>query len=623
MNYLKKELYDSLKTNPEIFNFIQNHSLDGMWYWDLENRENEWMNDRFWEILGYSQKEIPKENGAWKKFINEDDLKSAHENYNKHINDPNFPYDLTIRYTHKTGKTIWIRCKGFAIRNEAGTPTRMFGSHAEITELKEKEEFLHRCNQQANIGFWDLSTENKTITWSNTTKSIHGVSEDYKPSLETGIDFYKEGYSRTKISDLVFRALSFSEPFTQELQIVTAQGETRWVKVLGIPDRSRKVNERVYGTIQDINDLKISQIKLEQSEQAFRGNFENSAIGMALLDKNGKWIKTNQTLCDILGYTQEELHQLSFQEITHPEDLDLDLKLLTEIISGERDHYKMDKRYFHKNGQIIFIHLAVSVVRDIDDQVLHFVSQIIDITLLKEQENALKRIISITQDQNERLKNFAHIVSHNLRSHSGGISALLQILKDDEPSFFENEMIQLLETSSINLNETIDHLSEVVQINLSSEENLSVLPLSSIIDKQIESVIPLADKKQVTITSTVNDSARVLGVPAYLESIVLNLITNSIKYSSGKRDSFLHINSEKKGKFTVITFSDNGIGIDLKLHQKKLFGMYKTFHGNEDARGIGLFITKNQIETLGGKIEVTSEVNKGTTFKVYLNHEKN
>lgn len=623
MNYLQKELYRSLKTDPKIFEFIEKNSLDGIWYSDLENHENEWMNNRFWEILGYSPEKMPHKSSAWRDIINQDDLKAAIINFNQHVKDPNTPYDQVLRYTHKKGRTVWIRSKGMAIRDNEGKAIRMVGSHLEITALKENEEFLNRCNQEANIGFWDMSVENKTIKWSNTTKNIHGVSLDYEPNLETSINFYKEGSSRTKITELVFRALNFGEPFNKELQIVTLQGEYKWVKVIGIPEKIKNNYNRVYGTIQDIDDLKKYQIKLEQSEQAFRGNFENAAIGMALFDKQGKWIKINQTLCDILGYTKEELNALSFQDITHPDDLNIDATLIEDIINETKDHYKVDKRYFHKKGHIVNIHLAVSVVRGTDSEVLYFISQIIDITLLKEQETALKRIISITQDQNDRLKNFAHIVSHNLRSHSGGISALLQILKDDEPELFENEMIQLLETSSTNLEETISHLSEVVKINLSSNDNLTLIPLSNIIKKQISSLSPIAEKNNIKITDNTEKNIKVLGIPAYVESIILNFITNAIKYSSNERDSFLSINSEKKGPYVIISFTDNGIGIDLDLHKKKLFGMYKTFHDNEDARGIGLFITKNQIETIGGKIEVTSKLNKGTTFKVFFKHEKN
>ncbi|XMO87379.1 PAS domain S-box protein [Algibacter sp. AS12] len=623
MNYLQKELYDLVKSDDTIFEFIQSNSLDGMWFWDLENPENEWMNERFWETLGYNPENMPHKASARQNIINQDDLKLAVANFQKHLSDPKHPYDQVVRYTHKTGKIVWIRCKGLAIRNKKGEPIRMLGSHIEVTNLKEQERFLHRCNQEAHIGFWEMDVTNKTVIWSGTTKTIHEVDEDYEPSLDTGINFYKKGYSRDRITELVLLALNDGKGFTEELQIVTKLNHTKWVKVIGIPEKNNGSFQRIYGTIQDIDLLKTNQIKLKQSEQAFRGSFENAAIGMAILDKDGKWLKVNQTLCDIIGYTALELHKLSFQDSTHPDDLDLDLYLLKEIITGKRDHYKIDKRYFHKDGHIVYIHLAVSVVRDINDDVLHFVSQIVDITLIKEQEIRLEKIISITKDQNERLKNFAHIVSHNLRSHSGGISALLGILKSELPELFNNEMVQLLETSSQNLEETISDLSEIVQINMLSKETLTNIPIKPIIDQQIESILPLAEMNRVKIKNNIPDNLEVIGIKAYLDSIVLNFITNAIKYRSKDRDSYLDINYKKNTTSTSIEFTDNGLGINLDLHKNKLFGMYKTFHRNEDSKGIGLFITKNQVEALGGKIEVESTENIGTTFKVNFRNEKN
>lgn len=132
-----------------------------------------------------------------------------------------------------------------------------------------------------------------------------------------------------------------------------------------------------------------------------------------------------------------------------------------------------------------------------------------------------------------------------------------------------------------------------------------------------------AHKQNITITNEVNQDTAVKAIPAYLDSIVMNLITNAIKYSSEERNSYLKIQAEKTDKYIILKFIDNGLGIDLKKHEKKLFGMYKTFHNHADSRGIGLFITKNQIESMNGKIEVNSEINIGTTFKIYLEYEEN
>ena len=128
--------------------------------------------------------------------------------------------------------------------------------------------------------------------------------------------------------------------------------------------------------------------------------------------------------------------------------------------------------------------------------------------------------------------------------------------------------------------------------------------------------------KKVTLINEVPDSASVRAIPSYMESIIMNFITNSIKYKHPDRDPIIKITSTKNNGYIVISIKDNGIGIDLKKYGDKLFGMYKTFHKNPDAKGIGLYITKNQVEAMNGKIITCSEVDKGTTFNIYLN-EKN
>jgi len=100
--YLKKELYELIQSHESIFDFIQNSALDGLWYWDLENPEYEWMNAKFWTVLGYNPDEMPHKSAAWQDIINQDDLKLATEAFTKHCDNPNHPYDLIVRYTYKT-----------------------------------------------------------------------------------------------------------------------------------------------------------------------------------------------------------------------------------------------------------------------------------------------------------------------------------------------------------------------------------------------------------------------------------------------------------------------------------------------------------------------------------------
>ena len=199
---------------------------------------------------------------------------------------------------------------------------------------------------------------------------------------------------------------------------------------------------------------------------------------------------------------------------------------------------------------------------------------------------------------------------------------MLSILTRKNTELSNNEYILMLEEAANNLLQTINHLNDVIQINTTTLDSLESMNLRSCADTIISNVISLAAEKNVKIINEINSDNNVLAINAYLESIILNLISNSIKYCSNNGNSYVHLSTQIKDNYTILIVEDNGLGIDLEKNGSKLFGMYKTFHKHEDARGVGLFITKNQIEAMGGKVEVISEVNKGTTFKVYLLNEK-
>ena len=173
-----------------------------------------------------------------------------------------------------------------------------------------------------------------------------------------------------------------------------------------------------------------------------------------------------------------------------------------------------------------------------------------------------------------------------------------------------------------NLQQTVEDLSDVISVSF-NKANLHAVSLYEVIEKNIDSLSNQIRNANIKIENQVDIDTKIQGVPAYIESIVLNFITNAIKYRSPERDSYLKIYSKVKKDKTILFFEDNGLGMDLKRHGDRLFQMYKTFHTHKDSRGLGLFITKNQIESMNGKIQVESMENVGTTFKIILPNEKN
>jgi len=175
-NYLKQELYELIKGDEQLFDFILDSSLDGLWYWDLEKPENEWMNARFWTTLGYDPDDMPHLSSAWQEIINKDDLKIALDNFTKHLEDPNYPYDQIVRYTHNNGTIVWIRCRGLAIRDNNGKPIRMLGAHQDVTLLKQTELLLKEANEELQAQSEELQVQNEELQFQN--------QELYRTNLE-------------------------------------------------------------------------------------------------------------------------------------------------------------------------------------------------------------------------------------------------------------------------------------------------------------------------------------------------------------------------------------------------------------------------------------------------------
>lgn len=146
---------------------------------------------------------------------------------------------------------------------------------------------------------------------------------------------------------------------------------------------------KVVGISLDIDSQKRMEMNLRESEERFRGAFEFAAIGMALVAPDGRWLRVNRSLCEIVGYTAEELLATNFQSITHAEDLDTDVGHVRQMLAGALSHYDMEKRYHHKDGHIVWVLLSVSLVRDAMGEPKYFVSQIQDITNRKLAEEKL------------------------------------------------------------------------------------------------------------------------------------------------------------------------------------------------------------------------------------------
>lgn len=354
--------------------------------------------------------------------------------------------------------------------------------------------------------------------------------------------------------------------------------------------------------------------KALQDEGVFKTIFEKACNGLAIVGLDGAWIKVNQSICNMLGYTEDELYATNFQKLTHPEDLGDDITHLNKLISGDIANYKIEKRYIHKQGYVIWGLLSVTLVRDHQYQPLYFVSQINDITKQKKTEAERNTLTKIVQDKNKRLTSFAQIVTHNLRTHSTNLNLIKDFIKEDHQDFTTSKGYNLLVMAIDELKDTVGDLSELSQISKQSQGDLKQLNLLHHIQRCMHSINALVIMAKADLIIDVAPELTIKGIASYVDSIILNILTNAIKYRSKTRALRIVLTATITEDHIILKITDNGIGIDLKTHSKELFGLYKTFTDNEDSRGVGLYMTRAQIESIGGSIAVDSILNQGTTF---------
>jgi PAS domain S-box-containing protein len=368
--------------------------------------------------------------------------------------------------------------------------------------------------------------------------------------------------------------------------------------------------------------LQLEQEKLRSSEEKFSRCFLYSAIGMAIVSPDGGMRDVNGALCKMLGYTREELLERSFQDITHPDDLEKDLSLVRKMLRREMETYQLEKRYLHKDGQTIWALLNVALVWNTDDEPQFFVSQVQEVTELKklnkglEDQNlellktqgALKR--KITQ-----LKDFAGIITHDVRGPAHNMKKMLEMYIDAQSEETKKTSLHLLKKISSDLVNNLNELVHVLQVHLEKD-----IPYSHCRFDQVMDSVSLQLQDTVTREkATIIKDFQVPGIyypRIYLQSILYNLVSNSLKYHRPGVPPEIRISSFAKGDEIYLSVADNGLGIDLEVFGSMLFKFQKSFHKGFDSKGIGLYMIRNQVEELGGAISAESEVNKGSTFTV-------
>jgi len=474
---------------------------------------------------------------------------------------------------------------------------------------------LEKLGKLSKTGYWEVDLETNYVYWSEMTRKIHEVPEDFVPKLETGISFYLKGKSRTAINHALKKAIKDGLPFDLKVQLLTHVGKIKWVRTAGYVIKEDGKIIGLYGSIQDIDTDRAMEIRLNSLTERIKIATKAANIGVFELDLQTNELYWDDQMYELYGILKENFtgHYDAWENSLHPKDKERVKKEL-EVAIKDSSGFQTTYRIVKTSGVDAYIDAKAVVIEDDNGNPKKIIGVNSDITLKTILEKQLSELYLKQEQQNKFLRNFAHTMTHNLRSNSGNLSMIIALLQNEKNEDKRAMFIEMLEQSTDRLEDTIKQLNETVSIKFGEKQTTEKVNIKDAIDNATQNINALIDAKKAEINIAVAPDLMLHGYRSYFESIFQNFLTNSLKYARKEVAPKVAIKAKTNEEVVTIKISDNGMGIDLEKHGYNIFEMYKTFHGNKDAKGIGLFLTKEQIEAMGGTIKLESTPGKGTTF---------
>lgn len=390
--------------------------------------------------------------------------------------------------------------------------------------------------------------------------------------------------------------------------------------------------------------LKTVNELLSQREQELRATFEYAALGIAHVSPAGKWLEINQQLCDIVGYSREELMSKTFLDITYPDDLNIGLDYMQQVLDGQMSSYSVEKRYIRKDGEIVWINLTVSLIRKPSGDPNFFISFIEDISVRKATLEILTEMNEELELRNEELaeakdaaeaasrakSEFLANMSHEIRTPMNAILGFTEVLNDLISDARQREYLSSISTSGKSLLTLINDILDLSKVEAGKLDlayqainpKSVFLEMDRIFSRDVE-------KKGLDFQIHIDPSlpeALILD-EIRLRQILLNLVGNAVKFtdSGAIRLSVEKQNADYEGSTLRLVFSVSDTGNGIPADQQEIvfdaFGQLRNpAQSDKGGTGLGLAITKRLVEMMDGEITVRSQVGHGSTFQVQLNN---
>jgi len=491
-------------------------------------------------------------------------------------------------------------------------------------EIKESNERYDIVAKATSDTIWDWKIEDDNLIWNKGIYSVFGYQKEDVGSTS------KWWFDRIHPEDslkMSVKLYSFLEQKTEkwqdEYRFQCADGSYKYVFDRGflVKDANGKP-VRMIGAIQDVTKQKEEEQRLRLLETVITQS--NDAVMITDINTSKSVIPNiifvNSAFTDITGYPADEVIGKS-PEILFGENSDLfEFDKLRTAVQEYKECF-IETISYKKCGEEFWINFSMIPVTDKEGEHSHWISIQRDVTVEKEREKEREQLIRELTQNNKDLKQFSYITSHNLRAPLSNLTGLLNLIEEIPIEDSElKEIINGFSKSTHLLNETINDLVKVIIIKDNPSVQKEKLFIKDVFENVFNQLSFLISSNKPILKINLEVETIFDINKSYLESIFLNLLTNAINYREPSRQLRITIATKVEDNNLFMTFKDNGIGIDLEKNNDKIFGLYQRFHNYPESKGLGLYLVKSQVESMGGTISVDSIVGKGTTFTIVFKY---
>ncbi len=601
---------------------------DGIWEWNLQNRDT-WLSQRMKQMLGLELDRDESLLAAWRAHVHPEDRRVLRMALRQHLRSRS-PLDVTYRglcqLAPERREYVWLQLRGDSIFDAEGRAILMSGTLTNIDTVKKleleyarKTQFLDAVLQKSLSGIHIFDAEHLQDVYINEQYShITGyrLEEIREIQKREGITTLLHPDDISRMLDHIQRVITSQndQSHVVEFRFRHKSGHWIWCVSRDTPYRlgQESTKTQLLGSLVDVSPLKKREEKIRELAQEYSTTFELAAVGIAHVSLLGRWLKVNDKVCEILGYSERQLLDMTFQELTYPDDLDEDLNFVDRLIEGERDSYSTEKRYIRSDGNLIWVNLTVSIVRSENGENQHFISLLEDIT-------ERKNVVQALADSNASLERFAYSASHDLQEPLRKITSFADLLKlrfqDGSLSPEASYELQRIGDAARRMREMIDSLLQLSRYSRGVPDRQPVL-LSVLVAATREDLSDLLQEAQAQVELRQDISLNV-DKAAFLQ-VLYNLVSNSIRYARPTIPPHIVIDSEQSPGTQTLTVTDNGCGFDNRYASHIFEPFQRLVSKAVPGHGMGLAICQQIVTAHQGRMFASSEVNQGTTFTIQL-----